>query len=203
MSRHIQGEPPAFVFPGSPWQRQLMAAKPTTYWDYIKVEELLSLQSGLNETEEGLSNDEVMFIVVHQIDELWFKLVLFELDSVRERLRDDDEFEASRLLQRVLKIEELLVQQIHILETMTPRDFLSFRAALKPASGFQSAQFRELEFISGMKEGGKVLKSMQVLEEEREQSLGKRRQVGDDRPLRRVERDEADVVQHRQVTMEQ
>ncbi|MGM0554852.1 MAG: tryptophan 2,3-dioxygenase [Myxococcota bacterium] len=139
--------------------------KPLAYGSYLKVPQLLDLQTLRSEPK---AHDELLFIIIHQAYELWFKLVIFELDSVRELMEDDDVYEASRLLQRVLKIEELLVQQIHILETMTPRDFLSFRAALKPASGFQSAQFREVEFLSGMKEGGHVMKSMQMLDEEKE-----------------------------------
>lgn len=136
-----------------------------SYGSYLKVPELLELQQLESDPP---AHDELLFIIIHQAYELWFKLVLFELDSVGEAMRDDDPYEASRLLQRVLKIEELLVQQIHVLETMTPRDFLSFRSALNPASGFQSAQFREVEFISGLKEGGQVMKNMQMLEVERE-----------------------------------
>jgi tryptophan 2,3-dioxygenase len=136
-----------------------------SYGSYLKVPELLDLQQLQSEPP---AHDELLFIIIHQAYELWFKLILFELDSVSEAMRDDDPYEASRLLQRVLKIEQLLVQQIHILETMTPRDFLSFRSALNPASGFQSAQFREVEFASGMKAGGEVMKNMQMLDEERQ-----------------------------------
>lgn len=118
------------------------------YGSYLKVPELLELQQLQSESK---AHDELLFIVIHQAYELWFKQVLFELDSVAVALQEDDAFEATRLLGRVHKIESLLVHQIHILETMTPRDFLSFRAALNPASGFQSVQFREVEFISGMK----------------------------------------------------
>lgn len=150
-----------------------------SYGSYLKVPQLLELQQLESDPP---AHDELLFIIIHQAYELWFKLVLFELDSVRDAMRADDPYEAQRLLQRVLKIEQLLVQQIHILETMTPRDFLSFRAALMPASGFQSAQFREVEFVSGMKEGGKVMKSMQMLDEER-QRLQKRL----DEPSLRVE----------------
>lgn len=139
--------------------------KPLAYGSYLKVPQLLDLQDLRSKPE---AHDELLFIIIHQAYELWFKLVLFELDAVRENMEEGDVYEASRLMQRVLNIEELLVKQIHILETMTPRDFLSFRAALKPASGFQSAQFREVEFLSGMKEGGQVMKSMQMLDEEKE-----------------------------------
>lgn len=136
-----------------------------TYGSYLKIPELLDLQKLESEPP---AHDELLFIIIHQAYELWFKLILFEMDSVRDHMRADDVYEAWRLMQRVLKIEQLLVQQIHILETMTPRDFLSFRAALRPASGFQSVQFRELEFISGMQKGEGVLESMRMLGEERE-----------------------------------
>lgn len=119
-----------------------------SYGSYLKIPELLELQALQSESE---AHDEMLFIVIHQAYELWFKQVLYELDSVAEAIKGDDTFEAARLLRRVHKIENLLVHQIHILETMTPRDFLSFRAALNPASGFQSVQFRELEFLTGMK----------------------------------------------------
>jgi tryptophan 2,3-dioxygenase len=136
-----------------------------SYGSYLRVPELLELQELKSDPP---AHDELLFIIIHQAYELWFKLILFELDSVAESMRGDDPYEANRVLQRVLKIEELLVQQIHILETMTPRDFLSFRSALNPASGFQSAQFREVEFASGMKGGGEVMKNMQMLASERE-----------------------------------
>ncbi len=120
-----------------------------TYNSYLKVPELLSLQQYESEPP---AHDELLFITIHQAYELWFKQILFELDSVMEAMADDQVYEASRLLQRVLKIEKLLVSQIHILETMTPRDFLRFRSALNPASGFQSIQFREVEFLSGVRD---------------------------------------------------
>ena len=133
------------------------------YGNYLKVPELLELQQLQSESK---AHDEMLFIVIHQAYELWFKLILFELDSVAVAMRDNDAFEAGRLLRRVHKIENLLVHQIHILETMTPRDFLSFRSALNPASGFQSVQFRELEFASGMKVPS-ILKSIETSDEER------------------------------------
>lgn len=133
------------------------------YGSYLKVPELLDLQELQSESQ---AHDEMLFIVIHQAYELWFKLVLFELDSVAEALKVDDTFEAVRLLARVHKIESLLVHQIHVLETMTPRDFLSFRAALNPASGFQSVQFREVEFASGMKSAA-ILKSIETTDAER------------------------------------
>ena len=120
-----------------------------TYNSYLKVPELLDLQQCRSTPP---AHDELLFITIHQAYELWFKQILFELDSVVEAMDADEVYEASRLLQRVLKIEKLLVSQIHILETMTPRDFLRFRSVLNPASGFQSIQFRELEFITGIRD---------------------------------------------------
>lgn len=120
-----------------------------TYNSYLKVEELLSLQ--IHESQPP-AHDELLFIIIHQAYELWFKQILFELDTVVDAMKAGEVYEASRLVQRVLKIEKLLVDQIHILETMTPRDFLRFRSALNPASGFQSIQFREVEFLSGIRD---------------------------------------------------
>ena len=135
-----------------------------SYGSYLKVPELLSLQQP---ESEPAAHDELLFITIHQAYELWFKEVIFELLTVRDCMADQDIYEAQRLLQRVLKIEDLLVDQIHILETMRPRDFLAFRAALKPASGFQSIQFRELEFLTGI-ERLEVLDYVELSEEERE-----------------------------------
>jgi tryptophan 2,3-dioxygenase len=111
------------------------------------VPQLLDLQQRLS-TE----HDELLFIVAHQVYELWFKVVLFELEAARERLDADDIFFARHHLHRVYVIEKLLVEQIEVLETMSPQDFLAFRSQLAPASGFQSVQFREIEFLSGLKE---------------------------------------------------
>ncbi|HEY0830239.1 MAG TPA: tryptophan 2,3-dioxygenase family protein [Candidatus Dormibacteraeota bacterium] len=118
-----------------------------SYGTYLKVPELLSLQQGLSQ-----EHDELLFIVAHQVYELWFKVVLFELEAARDRIDADDIFFARHHLHRVHVIEELLVEQIEVLETMSPQDFLAFRSKLAPASGFQSVQFREIEFLSGLKE---------------------------------------------------
>jgi tryptophan 2,3-dioxygenase len=137
---------------------------PMTYGNYLKVRELLKLQDLQSDPP---MHDELLFISIHQAYEIWFKQIIFELDSALERLELDDIFEAHRLIKRVIKIENLLVNQIHILETMTPRDFASFRSILNPASGFQSVQFRELEYITGMKDRT-VMKGILLREEERE-----------------------------------
>src|SRR5262249_43353280 len=106
-----------------------------TYGDYLKVPELLRLQEGLSDPP---SHDELQFIIIHQAYELWFKLMLFEIDTIMARMNQGDARSATWLFYRVNAIAKLLVNQIHILETMTPRDFLDFRDKLNPASGFQS-----------------------------------------------------------------
>ena len=118
-----------------------------SYGSYLKIPELLALQDGLSD-----EHDELLFIVAHQVYELWFKVVLFELEAARDRIDSDDIFFARHYLQRVRVIERLLIEQIEVLETMSPQDFLAFRSQLAPASGFQSVQFREIEFLSGLKE---------------------------------------------------
>jgi tryptophan 2,3-dioxygenase len=118
-----------------------------SYGSYLKVPELLRLQKGMSE-----EHDELLFIVAHQVYELWFKVVLFELEAARDRIEDDDILFARHFLRRVHVIERLLIEQIEVLETMSPQDFLAFRSKLAPASGFQSVQFREIEFLSGLKE---------------------------------------------------
>jgi len=118
-----------------------------SYGTYLKVPELLQLQKGLSQ-----EHDELLFIVAHQVYELWFKVVLFELEAARDRIDAGDIFFARHHLHRVYVIEKLLVEQLEVLETMSPQDFLAFRSKLAPASGFQSVQFREIEFLSGLKE---------------------------------------------------
>jgi tryptophan 2,3-dioxygenase len=118
-----------------------------SYGSYLKIAELLDLQHGLSE-----EHDELLFIVAHQVYELWFKVVLDELEATRGRIDSDDIFFARHHLRRVHVIERLLIEQIEVLETMSPQDFLAFRAKLAPASGFQSVQFREIEFLSGLKD---------------------------------------------------
>ncbi|MEM1348041.1 MAG: tryptophan 2,3-dioxygenase family protein, partial [Myxococcota bacterium] len=122
-----------------------------TYATYLKVSELTDLQEVLSEPP---MHDELLFIVIHQAYELWFKQILFELDEIIERLGAGDIFESRRLLERVISIEKLLVQQIHVLETMMPRDFASFRSILNPASGFQSVRFRGGGGVGGGGGGG-------------------------------------------------
>lgn len=138
-----------------------MTRTPTTYWDYIRVEELLSLQGGLESSDEGLSNDEVLFITVHQIDELWFKLALRELVSVRDlfaqaRVQEQSLSSAVRGIRRMAKLFEQIADHFTLMETMTTRDYLAFRDKLSPASGFQSAQLREVEILMGLSDDDRI-----------------------------------------------
>jgi tryptophan 2,3-dioxygenase len=122
-----------------------------SYGTYLKVPDLLRLQELLSDPS---AHDELLFIVIHQVFELWFKEILFELESIREALFAGETHRARHYLRRVHTIERVLVQQLPVLETMSPQDFLEFRHQLAPASGFQSVQFREIECISGLKEPG-------------------------------------------------
>ncbi|MDQ3962800.1 MAG: tryptophan 2,3-dioxygenase family protein [Actinomycetota bacterium] len=120
-----------------------------SYDSYLRVPELLSQQRLLSDPS---AHDELLFIVVHQVFELWFKELIFELASIRDSMQAGDVHRARHLLKRVNSIERVLIEQVEVLETMSPQDFLEFRTHLAPASGFQSAQFREIEFISGLKD---------------------------------------------------
>lgn len=120
-----------------------------TYGGYLKVRELLELQQRLSEPAQ---HDETLFIIIHQVYELWFKQLLHEVDAIVEYLRNGEVLVAHRLLRRCAEIQRVLVQQLSVLETMTPMDFLAFRDHLMPASGFQSAQFREMEIVSGLRD---------------------------------------------------
>ena len=122
-----------------------------TYSSYLKVPQLLSLQEPLSQPRE---HDETLFIIIHQVYELWFKQILHELDKAENELRGDKPFAALRTLKRISTIQTVLTEQVSILETMTPNDFNLFRSKLNPASGFQSHQFRVLEFRMGLKDRG-------------------------------------------------
>lgn len=120
-----------------------------TYASYLKLDELLSLQ----QPRPGeLEHDETLFVIIHQVYELWFKEVLHELDHLQRLLRANDTALAGHTLKRILTILKTLVAQIDVLETITPLNFLSFRDRLESGSGFQSHQFREIEFVMGKKE---------------------------------------------------
>ncbi len=120
-----------------------------TYGGYLRLDELLALQVP---QADPPAHDELLFITVHQVYELWFQQLLYELETVRDAMMAGETWRARHLLRRVHAVERLLITQVDILETMTPQDFLEFRANLAPASGFQSVQFREIEFLSGGKD---------------------------------------------------
>lgn len=128
-----------------------------TYGSYLRVSELINLQHPQSTPPH---HDELLFIIIHQTYELWFKQLLHELDAVNANLRaatqrpaeHDAVYEAARLLRRCTEIARVLVEQFTILETMLPTHFLAFREHLRPASGFQSEQFREIEFLCGLKD---------------------------------------------------
>jgi tryptophan 2,3-dioxygenase len=142
-----------------------------TYGSYLQLEKLLSAQ---RLESDPPAHDELLFITIHQVYELWFKQLLHEASSARDAMltvgQDDVDrvWWAQHLLRRMHVIERVLVQQIDVLETMTPQDFLQFRQTLSPASGFQSVQYRELEFLSGAKDPSFVRRFKGLTPEESE-----------------------------------
>ena len=138
-----------------------MARKPTAYWEYIKVEEILALQGGIAGDDATIGNDEVMFITIHQIDELWMKLLLRELVAARDLFKQSTVPEQSlaaavRGIDRMSEILRLMSTHFGLMETLTTRDYLAFRDKLSPASGFQSAQLREIEIVAGLPEDDRI-----------------------------------------------
>ena len=138
-----------------------MSRKPLTYWNYLRLNDLLGLQNGVGASEDDVSNDELMFIVIHQIDELWFKLAIRELVHVRDLFAQDHVEEqslssAARGIRRVSEIFTQLSAHFALMETMTTRDYLGFRDKLAPASGFQSAQLREIEILMGLETSERI-----------------------------------------------
>ncbi|HEX4578620.1 MAG TPA: tryptophan 2,3-dioxygenase family protein, partial [Candidatus Dormibacteraeota bacterium] len=117
----------------------------TDYVTYLRIDALLDLQQPLSDG----AHDEMLFIVVHQVYELWFKLILHELDATAAALDEGRPHAALAPMRRAVGVEELLIQQLRVLETMSPDGFMRFRDPLAPASGFQSTQFREIEALSG------------------------------------------------------
>ncbi len=143
-----------------------------TYGSYLRLPQLLDSQ---HLESDPPAHDELLFITIHQVYELWFQQLLHETTAVRDTLLEAASapdggrlWWARHLMNRVHVIERLLVQQIDVLETMTPQDFLEFRQRLAPASGFQSVQFRELEFLSGAKDAAYVDRFRGLTEQERE-----------------------------------
>ncbi len=135
-----------------------MTDGPPTYWDYLRLDRLLDLQGGLEGDESQLMPDELHFILVHQVFELWFKLVLRQIREARDHLAAPHVPEEHvpyvvHHLRRVNTIFELAIDQFKVMETLTPQDFLDFRDKLLPASGFQSFQLREMELLLGLDRG--------------------------------------------------
>jgi len=123
--------------------------KALTYTSYLRLEELLALQSPRSEPVE---HDEVLFIVIHQVYELWFKQLLHEAARLQQVLAAGEARDSLHALTRIRSILKTVVAQVDILETMTPRSFAGFRDRLESASGFQSAQFREWEAVLGRRD---------------------------------------------------
>jgi tryptophan 2,3-dioxygenase len=122
-----------------------------TYGEYLHLADLLDAQ--VPESSPP-AHDELLFITIHQVYELWFKLLLAELTDARDRMLDGESYLPRVRLARCHAVERVLVDQVDVIDTMTPQDFLVFRSKLAPASGFQSAQFREIEFLSGLRDPG-------------------------------------------------
>jgi tryptophan 2,3-dioxygenase len=141
-----------------------------SYGSYLHLTELLDQQVLQSDPP---AHDELLFITVHQVCELWFKQCLHELAFARDEMLAGRSYEPRKALQRVHSIEQILISQVVVLETMTPQDFLAFRSLLAPASGFQSVQFRELEFLSGARDAAYVDRLRQASDEERERMLAR------------------------------
>ena len=128
-----------------------------TYWDYLRLDELLGLQGGLAADDEAVGSDELHFIVVHQVYELWFKVILREVRLARDhlaapRVPEETIPRVVHHLRRVNEIFKLGADQFRVMETLTPQDFLDFRDKLVPSSGFQSFQMREIELVLGLED---------------------------------------------------
>ena len=153
-----------------------------TYGSYLRLQDLLGAQHLESSVHGAPAHDELLFITIHQVYELWFQQLLHEATAARDAMLGGDGgaraggtgddaqrlWWAQHLLQRMHVIERVLVQQIDVLETMTPQDFLEFRQRLAPASGFQSVQFRELEFLSGAKDPSYVKRFRGLTDHEKE-----------------------------------
>jgi tryptophan 2,3-dioxygenase len=128
-------------------------SKSLTYTSYLRLDELLNLQTPRSTSSSGPEHDEMLFIIIHQVYELWFKEMLHELDYLETLLRNNEPARVAHTTRRILAILKTIVAQLDVLETMTPLEFNAFRSFLESASGFQSAQFREIEFVFGYKRG--------------------------------------------------
>jgi tryptophan 2,3-dioxygenase len=134
-----------------------------TYGSYLRIDELLDLQ---HERSDPPHHDELLFIIIHQVYELWFRQMLHEIEAAMQNLSAGEPLKVSKQFRRIHAIQRLLEQQVDVLETMTPQEFNAFRERLNPASGFQSAQFREIEFICGAAKTG-YLKFLEPTSSER------------------------------------
>lgn len=135
-----------------------------TYGNYLRVAQLLAQQVPQSDPP---AHDELLFITIHQVYELWFQLLLAELTDARDRMLEGEAYLPRVRLERCHAIERVLVGQVDVIDTMTPQDFLVFRTKLAPASGFQSVQFREIEFLSGLKDKGFANRLRGITAEER------------------------------------
>lgn len=126
-------------------------SKALTYSSYLRLDELLNIQTPRSTGPHGAEHDELLFIVIHQVYELWFKEILHEMDHLQDLLRANDPARAAHTMRRILAILKTVVAQLDVMETMTPLEFNAFRGFLESSSGFQSAQFREIEFVCGYK----------------------------------------------------
>ena len=139
------------------------AREQLSYGSYLRLDELLSLQQPLSSPAH---HDEMLFIIIHQVYELWFKQLLHEIDAVMRDLAAAELSRVAKHFRRIDTIQRLIETQVDILETMTPHEFNAFRDNLNPASGFQSVQFREIEFTSGLRNTD-VLKHMNMSDAQR------------------------------------
>ncbi len=141
-----------------------MANATLTYGSYLRIPDLLDLQHPLSDPPH---HDELLFILIHQVYELWFKQTLHELDAAVAFLDRDDLLKVAKAFRRIHAIQRILETQVEVLETMTPQDFNAFRSGLNPASGFQSAQFREIEFRCGVRANESALRYLELTPPER------------------------------------
>src|SRR5947209_2222077 len=139
------------------------AQEQLSYGSYLQVDKLLALQQPLSSPPH---HDEMLFIIIHQVYELWFKQLLHEIEAVVRDLAAGDLLRVAKHFRRMDPIQRLIETQVDILETMTPHEFNAFRDHLNPASGFQSLQFREIEFVAGLR-NVETLKHIQMNEEQR------------------------------------
>lgn len=144
-----------------------------SYGSYLHLERLLSAQQPLADPP---AHDELLFITIHQVYELWFALLLHELSDARDTMLAGESYAPRLRLQRCRVIEAVLVEQVDVLDTMKPQDFLTFRSQLAPASGFQSVQFREVEFLSGAKDPAFVDRLRGLSDDERDRLVRRLRE---------------------------